>query len=132
MEIHGRMAINAKEIKEKFPSCDLLIYYADGNGYNYVRSHAGSKEMFEDKYYMDYNGDLLSYSGLNRLIFEGQKYTASIVINLTNGWKIYHPPKSDTENILYFLLSQPLTLGLISDACNPYVAPKKSVSLLIR
>ncbi|MBR3819143.1 MAG: leucine-rich repeat domain-containing protein [Clostridia bacterium] len=126
LKINRCIDIDAKQIKEKYPSCELFVYHGAGRHgcCDYELSYAGDYGVLEDSFYVDYDGNLvMSFGG--RLIFEEKTVSESITIHHVDGRKNWYISNKDSEKLLDSLLSQPLTLGLLSDICNPYTAPKK-------
>lgn len=129
LEIDEWWNVGAEDLMEKYPACELFIYYGEdkyGSRY-YLTSDAGQTTVLDDFLYMHSSGgvdyDILG-SWLQR-IFEGKSSESSIVVKLNNGQALRYEPSEKSLKMLDSLVSQPLTLGLISDICNPYTMPQK-------
>lgn len=114
--------INAEELMEKYPACELFIY--DGES-NYLVSAAGETNIIVNEFYVHSNGDVEYYRDewAERIFYP--KITSSISIKLTDGRELRYEPSAKSIKKINYLASQPLTIGLLSDICNPYTMPKK-------
>ena len=116
-----------EELIAKFPNCEFFISYGEGKygSCQYKISNAGSTDKCEDFFYIHNNGEIDEYDEWAKRIFDGKATESSITIKLTNGKKLRYTAFEKTIEVLDSLHTKPLTLGLLSDMCNPYTKLQK-------
>lgn len=129
LELEKWWEINAAELMEKFPACEMFIYHGKGRygECEYDVSNAGETNVSTDVFYVHSSGSVEYdiFGGLLERIFNGKTTSSSILIKLTDGREHRYEPSAKSIKKINYLVSQPLTIGLLSDICNPYTMPQK-------
>jgi len=131
LELDEWWDVNCTELMETFPACELLIYHGAGKHGScmYCISDAGKAYSQEDFFYVHSNGDLECDKNI-KMIFEGKIVNTYVIVKLKDGEELRYMPSDKSIKMLDLLISKPLTLGLISDVCNPYTVARKRTEFI--